>query len=397
MRVFTSPFRHMASAARPLLRGVVFDLDGTLTVPNLDFREMHERCGVPMKEDLLAAVRQMSPERQQSAWKVIEEMEGEGRRTLELAEGALELGRWLQRHGLPTALVTRNSASTVRWLHDNAWGPAGLPAFHPALSRDDVEHDKPHPAALEAIATEWNQQLGPGLLMVGDSPSNDIGFGKAAGVSTALLDPRRRFREGDSSYGADLVIDSLLELPQLLWKTFDIPGPLGSTSAQTLARKSEPLPETAACRAAVAGDVAALQAMAREELLAADSSGNTPLVWAADAGKADVVESLLAAGVEVNVKGYLGNTAVSRACRRGHDSVLRVLLSSGTGVDLDEANEKMQSPLHFAAFKQKTEAVRLMLAAGASTTSLDRKGRTPAEDTSDPNIRELILQARASL
>ena len=58
----------------------------------------------------------MSPERQQSAWKVIEdwmprlrissasslphgvqEMEGEGRRTLELAEGALELGRWLQR------------------------------------------------------------------------------------------------------------------------------------------------------------------------------------------------------------------------------------------------------------------------------------------------------------
>ena len=34
MRVFTSPFRHMASAARPLLRGVVFDLDGTLTVPS---------------------------------------------------------------------------------------------------------------------------------------------------------------------------------------------------------------------------------------------------------------------------------------------------------------------------------------------------------------------------
>ncbi|CAE7940430.1 ANKRD52 [Symbiodinium necroappetens] len=280
---------------------------------------------------------------------------------------------------------------------DKLWSPAGIPAFHPALSRDDVEHDKPHPAALEAIARKWNQQLGSGLLMVGDSPSNDIGFGKAAGVSTALVDPRRRFRDGDSSYGADVVIDSLLELPQLLWKTFDIPGPLGSTSAQTLARKSEPLPETAACRAAVDGDIAALKAMAREDLLAADSSGNTPLVWAADAGKADAVESLLAAGVEVNVKGYLGNTAVSRACRRGHDSVLRVLLRSGTGVDLDEPNEKMQSPLHFAAFKQKTEAVKLMLAAGASTTSLDRKGRTPAEDTSDPNIRELILQARASL
>ena len=72
MRVLSAPLRHMASAARPLLRGVVFDLDGTLTVPrqapqgpkrsmassleglnhghmeppgakvpNLDFREMH--------------------------------------------------------------------------------------------------------------------------------------------------------------------------------------------------------------------------------------------------------------------------------------------------------------------------------------------------------------------
>ena len=60
------------------------------------------------------------------------------------------------------------------------------------------------------------------------------------------------------------------------------------------------------------------------------------------------------------------------------------------------------------------EAVKLMLAAGASTTSLDRKasprpalftlfalfrqqrltapqGRTPAEDTSDPNIRASVL------
>ncbi|CAE7564374.1 unnamed protein product [Symbiodinium natans] len=387
--------RHMASSARPLLRGVVFDLDGTLTVPNLDFREMHERCGVPMGKDLLAAVRQMEPEHQQAAWNVIEEMEDEGRRTLELAEGALDLGRWLQRHRLPTAMVTRNSASTVQWMHDKLWGAAGLPCFHPALSRDDVEHDKPHPAALEAIAKEWGHQLGPELLMVGDSPSNDIGFGKAAGISTALVDPGRRFRTGDSGYGADFVIDSLLELPHLLWKSFDIPGPLGST-AQTLHGMPDPLPETAACRAAVDGDVTALKAMTREDLRAADPSGNTPLVWAADAGNADVVESLLAVGVEVNVKGYLGNTAVSRACRRGHGSVLRVLLGAGIGTDLDEPNDKMQSPLHFAAFKQNMEAVQLMLAAGASTTSLDRKGRTPAEDTSDPVIRDLILQARAA-
>ena len=54
----------------------------------------------------------------------------------------------------------------------------------------------------------------------------------------------------------------------------------------------------------------------------------------------------------------------------------------------------MQSPLHFAAFKKKPTAVAQLLAAGASTLTLDRKGRTPAEDTSDEAIRAAILDAR---
>ena len=33
----------MAKASRPVLRGVIFDMDGTLTKPNLDFTEMYRR------------------------------------------------------------------------------------------------------------------------------------------------------------------------------------------------------------------------------------------------------------------------------------------------------------------------------------------------------------------
>ena len=58
-------------------------------------------------------------------------------------------------------------------------------------------------------------------------------------------------------------------------------------------------------------------------------------------------------------------------------------------------NDKRQYPLHHAAFKQQPEAVRALLAAGASTTVCDRKGRTPAEDTKDPAIRDAVLAARA--
>ena len=39
----------------PRLRGVVFDLDGTLTVQNLDFAELYRRAGVPLGEDILSA------------------------------------------------------------------------------------------------------------------------------------------------------------------------------------------------------------------------------------------------------------------------------------------------------------------------------------------------------
>jgi hypothetical protein len=38
----------MATASRPVLRGVIFDMDGTLTKPNLDFTEMYRRVGSPL-------------------------------------------------------------------------------------------------------------------------------------------------------------------------------------------------------------------------------------------------------------------------------------------------------------------------------------------------------------
>jgi hypothetical protein len=55
----------------------------------------------------------------------------------------------------------------------------------------------------------------------------------------------------------------------------------------------------------------------------------------------------------------------------------------------------MQYPLHFAAFKKKHDVVKVLLESKkCDTMVLDRKGRTPAEDTSDESIRSLILESR---
>ena len=93
----------------------------TITLHDL----LHRRCGVDPKEDILAAIAAMPPAERVAAQAVVAEMEAEGRRTLELMPGAVQLARWLEAHGVPTAMVTRNTAATVAHLHATFWQPAG--------------------------------------------------------------------------------------------------------------------------------------------------------------------------------------------------------------------------------------------------------------------------------
>ena len=76
---------------------------------------------------------------------------------------------------------------------------------------------------------------------------------------------------------------------------------------------------------------------------------------------------------------------MSRAARRGHADCLRLLATAGA--DLDIGNKKMQYPLHFAAFKENLKCVQILLEHGANTLVLDRKGRTPSQDTKNDEIR----------
>ena len=69
--------------------------------------------------------------------------------------------------------------------------------------------------------------------------------------------------------------------------------------------------------------------------------------------------------------------------------MLKQLLAAGANMDVP--NDKLQYPLHFAAFKEKKDAVAILLESGANPRSLDRKGRTPAQDTKNEEIRDMIL------
>jgi len=386
--------------SKSLLRGVVFDMDGTLTKPNLNFDEMYRRCGVSLSKDILKEITIMPPQQQLEANKIIEEIEEEGRCTLELMPGALEMITWCFWHQIPMALVTRNTQKTVQVLLQRLLPDFIAEKFHPIITREDGFLPKPDPSAMHFIANQWSHTLPcDNLLMVGDSFSNDIVFGKRAGVCTVLLDTKNKYeikhkKINDSS--PDFVIDKLDSLPALLWSNFDIEGRLG-TGANNLHGLHRPEPSTDLTKAAYEGD---LQSM--KQILSAtnrinnantkDESGNTALIWAADMGHANVVDFLLSqSNIHVDSKGYLGATAVSRAAKRGYCDILKLLIQSNANLDIP--NDKMQYPLHFAAFKQHPKAVALLLRHGCNPRVLDRKGRNPAQDTSSLQIRDCILQA----
>ena len=161
------------AAAAPAPRrvsAVVFDMDGTLTVPVIDFQLMYDRVGVPRGHDVLAAISEWPAAEQQRALDVIAEFEEAALRDMQLMPGVVDLARLLDDTGIPRALVTRNVCKSVDHLHAHHIAP--LPPFLPALSRNTCV-PKPAPDALLRVAEHWGVPPTE-LLMVGDSARDDV-------------------------------------------------------------------------------------------------------------------------------------------------------------------------------------------------------------------------------
>lgn len=166
--------------ARPVLRGVVFDLDGTLTLPHaIDFARMKARIGVAPDADVLASIAGWEEERQREAMAIIEEEEVMALEHVQLQPGAQELVAHLDRHGLHLAILTRNGQHAVdhfaaRFAH----------SFDTIVTRE-FKPCKPHPAPLLHICQQWGVRPQE-VMMVGDF-RDDLLCGNGAGAFTALL------------------------------------------------------------------------------------------------------------------------------------------------------------------------------------------------------------------
>jgi HAD superfamily hydrolase (TIGR01509 family) len=158
------------------LKAMLFDLDGTVTRPLLDFPAIKREIGIPTDSFILEELEGMTPQERKRAMDIVERHEREAAEKSELNDGARPLMEELTRRGIRTGVITRNSHEsllTVLRLH-------GL-SFDVHVTRDHAE-PKPSPAGITMALRQLG--LAPGnAVYVGDH-AIDVEAGRAAGTRT---------------------------------------------------------------------------------------------------------------------------------------------------------------------------------------------------------------------
>ncbi len=195
-------------------KGIIFDMDGTLTRPGtIDFELIRKRVGCPEGYPIIEYIDSLSEKSKELAYKKLHEIEMKAAQNAEPNIGAKELLSYLHQKGIATALVTRNSLSSTEVTFKNFKG-IYLPKI--VITRE-MAPPKPDPEGL--ILAAYRMHISPGNILVVGDYKFDIIAGKGAGMKTALLTNGRREVPRDFP-DADFLFVDLLELKNWLDSTY---------------------------------------------------------------------------------------------------------------------------------------------------------------------------------
>ena len=162
-----------------MIRGVIFDMDGTITVPYINWRELREKIGAPPGQTIMDFIDSLPEER--SIWANQELLTAEmaAAENAVANEGIFDLVRALSAMGIRLSVVTNNHQAAMKTVLLRY----GL-HFDTALAREDGEI-KPSPdliyKALAGMKLTANE-----VVTVGDG-RYDIEACKRAGVRCIYL------------------------------------------------------------------------------------------------------------------------------------------------------------------------------------------------------------------
>ena len=178
------------------IRGVIFDLDGTLAHSNPDFPGLRRELGIAPDTDVLAYANSLGEESARlAALDIIHEYEKSSSQASSWVEGARELIAYLQAKSLPLAILTRNIPEAAHITISRLGIDIEL-----VLTRHDAQ-PKPHPEGIQLICQQW--QLAPTeILYIGDYLF-DLQTAQNAGSRCALYFPDT---VPDYAHEADMIV-----------------------------------------------------------------------------------------------------------------------------------------------------------------------------------------------
>jgi HAD superfamily hydrolase (TIGR01549 family) len=180
---------------------LLFDMDGTLTRPMLDFPAIKAEMGIGQRP-ILEALAAMDDAARRHAEQILHRHEDYAAEQSTLNAGCEALLEWIDQQQIPVALITRNRRRSV----DVVLRRHGL-HIDVLITRDDGLF-KPDPAPLLAACTRLGVDDVGSAWMVGDG-EYDVQAGLAAGTKTVWIS------HGRPRYFADVpwrVVNDLSEL-----------------------------------------------------------------------------------------------------------------------------------------------------------------------------------------
>ncbi len=191
------------------IKGIIFDLDGTLFQLDIDWPALKKRISDEMGgkeinyDELLQTA---TPGEANKIIDIIDKTELEGALSGYVLPGVVEVLSEISKH-YKLAVVTRNGkAAAAKALEKITSGYEVI-----IVARDDVQNLKPHPEAMELALKKLG--LAPNEIVVVGDTIHDVEAAKAVGAtSIAVHNPAIQFEPP----GAGHYIKNMTELPGLL-------------------------------------------------------------------------------------------------------------------------------------------------------------------------------------
>jgi len=202
--------------SRTPIKGVLFDLDGTLTRPGaLDFRAIKSALGCPLDQPILEHMESQCPDRQRQLKRILEEKEEIGAECSVPNQGAERCIRRLRDRGFRLGILTRNTLASVNRVLEK-FEHISVCDFSVLLTRETTM-PKPRPDGVLQACRRMG--ICPSELAVVGDTGFDVLAGKAAGALTVWLSNSGEPQFSDVSMSPDFTITDLDNLIDILVST----------------------------------------------------------------------------------------------------------------------------------------------------------------------------------